>query len=126
MNINLHIERVVLDGLSVASGEVVLVQTAVETELGRLLASELFAPTSSLAEARVLAGEIHIHFGSTARDLGVEIGRSVFRGLNQSGFGLQQQAKRSPRSRFEGPACGRESSGPLQTIQLEGQTHRRR
>ena len=30
-----------LDGLSVASGEAALVQTAVEAELGRLLASSL-------------------------------------------------------------------------------------
>jgi hypothetical protein len=119
MNINLHIERLVLDGLETRSGEAAVVQRAAESELGRLLASELPAPASSSAEACVAAGEIHIHPGTTGRDLGVEIGRSVFRALTQSGFGLPGQAERGPKSRFDGPARGRRSSGLLQTIQPE-------
>ncbi len=107
MKINVHIERLVFDGLSVASGEAALVQAAVEVELGRLLASELFAPASAFAEAHVAAGEIHIHPGRTAGDLGVEIGRSVFRGLTQSRFGLREQAERSPRGRFQRSVRGR-------------------
>src|SRR5439155_4921903 len=85
-SIQLHIERLVFDDLSVASSETALVQAAVEGELGRLLASKLFAPALSFAAARVAAGEIHIHPGTTARDLGVEIGQSVFRSLIQSGL----------------------------------------
>jgi len=119
MNINVHIERLVFDGMSVASGEAVFVQTAVEAELGRLLASGLFAPASSFAEARIAAGQIHIHSGTIARDLGVEIGRSVFRGLTQSRVGLQEQVKRSSTGRFAAPARGRGSSELLQTHQLE-------
>lgn len=40
MNINLHIERLVLDGLAVAPRERARFQAAVETELTRLLTSD--------------------------------------------------------------------------------------
>ena len=96
MNINLHIERLVLDGLAVGSGEAALVQTAVESELGRLLTSSPCAPASSFAEARVAGGEIHLRRGVSARELGVEIGRSVFASLAPYGFGQRGQAKRVP------------------------------
>jgi len=39
MNINLHIERLVLDGLPVGGGQGALVQQAVERELSALLAN---------------------------------------------------------------------------------------
>ncbi len=39
MNINLHIERLVLDGISLSPGERLLLQVSVEKELTRLLAS---------------------------------------------------------------------------------------
>ena len=96
MNTNLHIERLVLDGVAVRSGEAALVQAAVEAELGRLLTSSLFSPASSFAEARVAGGEIHLRPGVSARDLGVEIGRSVFASLTPDGFGQRGQAKRAP------------------------------
>jgi hypothetical protein len=38
MNINLHIERLVLDGLPVGQNQASLIQWAIETELTRLLA----------------------------------------------------------------------------------------
>jgi hypothetical protein len=94
MNINLHIERLMLDGLSVASGEAALVQTAVEAELGRLLANELFAPAESSAHVHVGGDEIHLHPGVSARELGVKIGRRVFaRLMTSDGLG---QAKSVP------------------------------
>ena len=96
MNINLHIERLVLDGLAVGDGETALVQTSVETELERLLASSLFAPASSFTEVRVAGGEIRLRPGVSARELGVEIGRSVFASLTPAGFGPRGQAKRVP------------------------------
>ncbi len=96
MNINLHIERLVLDGLAVGNGEAALVQGAVEAELGRLLANELFAPAESSAQACVGGGEIHLRSGVDARELGVEIGRSVFSSLTPDGFGQRGPAKRVP------------------------------
>ncbi|HEX4696965.1 MAG TPA: hypothetical protein VH254_04785 [Candidatus Udaeobacter sp.] len=87
MNINLHIERLMLDGLSVASGQAALVQTAVEAELGRLLANELFAPAESSSQAHLGGGEIHLRASVSARELGIEIGRSVFARLLSDGLG---------------------------------------
>jgi hypothetical protein len=81
MNVNLHIERLVLDGLAVGSGEVALLQMAVESELGRLLTRERFAPAESSALACVGGGEI---------------GRSVFASLTPYGFGQRGQVKRVP------------------------------
>jgi hypothetical protein len=114
MNINLHIERLVLDGLAVGSGEAALVQTAVESELGRLLTSSLFASASSFAEARVAGGEIHLRPGVSARDLGVEIGRSVFASLTPDGFGQRGQAKRVPLSAHDLPRTSKAAS-PLRS-----------
>jgi len=96
MNINLHIERLVFDGLSIASGEAGLVQTAVEAELERLLAKELFARPESSAQACISGGEMHLRPGVSARELGVQIGRSVFASLASYGFGQRGQAKRVP------------------------------
>jgi hypothetical protein len=114
MNINLHIERLVLDGLAVGSGRAALVQTAVESELGRLLTSSLFAPASSFAEARVAGGEIHLRPGVSARDLGVQIGRSVFASLAQSAFEPREQTKRVPLSAHDLPRTSKAQS-PLRS-----------
>jgi hypothetical protein len=96
VNINLHIERLMLDGLSVASGEAALLQAAVQTELGRLLANQRFTPAESSALAYVGGGEIHLRPGVSARELGVEIGRNVFASLIPYGFAQPGQANRVP------------------------------
>jgi hypothetical protein len=96
MNIKLLIERLVLDGLSIASGETALVQTAVEAELGRLITSSLFAPTSSFAEAHIVAGEIHLRPLINARELGVQIARRLFASLAADGFRQRTPVKRVP------------------------------
>ncbi len=44
MNINLHIERLILDGLPMTRSQGVLVQAAVEAELGHLLTTEGLSP----------------------------------------------------------------------------------
>jgi len=84
MNISVYIERLILEGVPTASHQSDSVQAAAQSELSRLLASELFALASSFSEASVATQEIYIHPGMTAQDLGVEIGRKVFRGLTQS------------------------------------------
>ena len=40
MNVNLHIERLILDGLPIESRHRSTIQASVETELGRLLAQD--------------------------------------------------------------------------------------
>ena len=112
MNINLHIERLMLDGLPVASGEAALVQTALEAELGRLLANELFAPTESSAKAHIGGGEIHLRASVSARELGVEIGRSVFARLTSDGLG---QGKSVPGLSAHDLARTSEAHSPLRS-----------
>jgi hypothetical protein len=45
MNINLHIERLILDGLPITGSQGELVQAAAEAELARLLTDGGLAPT---------------------------------------------------------------------------------
>jgi hypothetical protein len=87
MKINLHIERVVLDGLPVASHQRGLVLSALETELTRLLgaaglSSELmsggavpYLPTSS----------IELTSGVGPAQIGRQIAGAVHRGIGGEG-----------------------------------------
>jgi hypothetical protein len=50
MNVRLHIDRVVLDGIEVAAGDRPRLQAALETELTRLVAEAYGTPASSPAE----------------------------------------------------------------------------
>ena len=84
MNIHLHIERLVLDGLPITSHQGVHVQRAVETELARLLTeggvgSEL-AAGGALPSLR--AGNIRLTNGATPAQLGRQIGQAVYGGFN--------------------------------------------
>ena len=98
MNLSLHIERLVLNGLPVTSSNSALLQAAVEVELGRLLASGLIAPTESSDQARVIGREIRIRPEVSARELGGEIGRSVFASLTSSGLTASLRPKRGSAS----------------------------
>jgi hypothetical protein len=98
MNLTLHIERLVLDGLPVTSSNGVLLQAAVEAELGRLLASELMAPAVSSLQARVTGGEMQFRPGVSAGELGGQIGRSVFASLTSSGLAASPRPKRDSAS----------------------------
>ena len=83
MNINLHIERIVLDGLNVEPRDRRTLQAAVESELARLLAggglrSEF---TSSGALRSLSAGEIHVTPPATGAQLGNQIAQAVHGGI---------------------------------------------
>ena len=94
MNINLHIERMILDGLPMSDDQRALVQAAVQTELVGLLSTDGLAITSSDAVAQITAGEVHFQPDATARQLGRQIARSVHAQLNQSS-GADQPARRA-------------------------------
>jgi len=83
MNIELHIERLVLDGLQVEARDRAHLQAAVEAELTRLLTtgglrSELLAGG---ALRSLGAGEIQATHGSTALHLGNQIAQAVHSGI---------------------------------------------
>jgi hypothetical protein len=81
MNTNVHIERLILDGLSVASGQGDLVQAAVETELTRLLAEHGLGLSSAGAVPHLSAEPIQLTRGSKPASLGNQIAQAIYRSL---------------------------------------------
>lgn len=86
MNINVHIERLVLDGLPVARHQAPLVQTAVEAELARLLVANGLTPDlQSVGGATPSVNSPGIEFtsNSSPAELGQKIARAVYGGIGQ-------------------------------------------
>src|SRR5207248_155653 len=83
LRIELHIERLSLDGLSVSPRERALVLSSVEAELSRLLAegglSHELLGGGALPSLR--AGDLRLTAGSDARHLGMQIARAVYDGI---------------------------------------------
>ena len=86
MNINLHIERLILEGLPLTRGQGALVQAAVEAELARLLAERGLTPGLQAGGAlpRIQAGELQLTPGSTPAFMGRQIAQAVYGGIGQS------------------------------------------
>jgi hypothetical protein len=85
MDISVHIERLVLDGLSVSHGQRPLLQAAVEAELGRLLAADGLALElqGGGAVPYVSGGDIQLTGEGDPTHLGQQIGRAVYGGLSR-------------------------------------------
>ena len=79
MNINLHIERLVLDGLAVAPREHARFQAAVEAELTRLLTSDGLSAIllSGGAMPHLPATSIQLNDQANPIDLGQQIAGAV-------------------------------------------------
>lgn len=85
MNINLHIECLVLENIQLGAGQQPLLQSAVETELTGLindggLHSGLMGGG---ARARVAAGTIRLSEESHPARLGRQIAGAVYRGIGK-------------------------------------------
>lgn len=85
MSISLHIERLILDGLSVPHRQRLQLQAALEAELARLLAAEGLSIDlyTSGTLPRINAGEIHLQDGENPAQLGRRIAQAVYRGIGQ-------------------------------------------
>ncbi len=85
MNIQLHIERLILEDLPISRAQGPQVQAAVEAELARLLTQNGIAPTlaSGGALRSVSAEAIEIAPKSEAATLGYQIAGAVHGGLNR-------------------------------------------
>ncbi|MGB7921983.1 MAG: hypothetical protein WCF57_01930 [Pyrinomonadaceae bacterium] len=85
MNINLHIERLILDGVAPERGQEPLLQAAIATELARLLSAGGLAPDliSGGATPRLSAGEIRLPAEKSAHQLGQQIARAVYGGIGK-------------------------------------------
>lgn len=83
MNINLHIERLVLDGLDLAPEQRPLLQAAVESELSRLLTERGLSPSlaQGMAVPRLSAQDIQTTSSNNPTQLGQQIAQSVYGGI---------------------------------------------
>ena len=84
MNIQLHIDRLVLDGIEVAYSAHPLLQTTVQAELTRLLSANGLAAGLQTGGARptIYAQPIQLT-GDNPVQLGRQIARAVYGGINR-------------------------------------------
>lgn len=85
MNINVHIERLILDGLPVHRTQAPLVQAAVEAELARLLTTGGMSGDLAAGGAvpTVSAGSMNISTESQPASLGNQIAQAVYGGISK-------------------------------------------
>jgi hypothetical protein len=83
-NVNLHIERLVLEGLPVGVHEGPLVQAAIEAELGRLFADGAFTRAGLQGETvpLVRAEPMALAEGGSEA-LGTQIGQAIYGGIGR-------------------------------------------
>lgn len=82
MNINLHIERLVLEGIELPRHQRPLLQAAVEGELARLLA-EGGVVTGNMHVRSLQAGGLALGDGSDPVAMGVQIAGAVYGGMGK-------------------------------------------
>jgi hypothetical protein len=85
MNLRLHIEHLVLDGLPVTASQGPRVKAALETELGRLLSEGGLSHelASGGALRSVSAPTMQSQRGVSPAQLGIQIAQSVFAGVGK-------------------------------------------
>ena len=83
MNVKLHIERLVLDGVTIAPGEHHLVQASVEAELTRLLTDGGLSPSLAQGTAlpRISADAFQL-INNNPTQIGQHIAQSVYEGIS--------------------------------------------
>jgi hypothetical protein len=83
MNLNIHIERLILDGVALPQSQRLLVQAAAEAELTRLLAADGLA-AHLLAGGSFLSlpgGSIQLSSNENPGALGQQIAQAVYSGI---------------------------------------------
>ena len=85
MNINLHIERLILDGLNIGPGQGALVKAAVEKELSRLLTESGLASglQTGIALPSLRVDPIQASRDTSPSHLGQQIARAVYGGIGK-------------------------------------------
>jgi hypothetical protein len=80
MNINVHIERLILDGLPIAQKERPMLQAAVEAELMQLLSVDGLAPhlLTGGAIPRMSGGSIQPSIDGNPNILGQQIAQAIY------------------------------------------------
>lgn len=85
MNVNLHIERLILDGVEIGPGQRYLLHSSVQTELTRLLSAGGLAAqlTSGGALPKVASPAIQLNSGHGPAELGRQIAGAVYGGIGK-------------------------------------------
>lgn len=85
MNIDLHIERLVLEGIPLNAGQRPLLQSAVETELTRLVNNGGLSPSlvQGGAYAAVRGGTLQLASEGNSNTLGRQIAGAVYGGIGK-------------------------------------------
>jgi hypothetical protein len=85
MNINIHIDKLVLDGLNIPHSQRSLLQATLEAELGRLLENGELAPglLAGGTVPNVSAGNIELMQENNPTLLGQQLAQAVYGGLGQ-------------------------------------------
>lgn len=85
MNITVHIERLILDGIAVPHRHRPLIQAAMEEELARLLVRDGLSIDfqQSHMQQHVQAGVLEIKDTDEPAILGMNIARAVYKGIGQ-------------------------------------------
>jgi hypothetical protein len=89
MNINLHIERLILDGVNIRPGQRHLLQASVEAELGRLLSKGGISPGLANGGTMPAISAKGFQLGggkessNNAMKLGRQIAHSVYGGIGK-------------------------------------------
>ena len=85
MNIRLHIDRLILDGVSLSARERPHLQAAVEMELGRLLAEGGIAIglENGVALDAVRGGAVQLPREVSGKGLGKQVAQAVYGGIGR-------------------------------------------
>lgn len=88
MNVRLHVERLVLDGVTVPRHQQPGLRSALEAELAQRIAEGGLAPDLLTGQAlpRVTAGDIQRAAGAEPAQLGRQIARAVYRGIGAAAW----------------------------------------
>lgn len=86
MNINLHIERLILDGLPFEARHRAMLQTEIETELVRLMTENNIAANwqSGGAVSSVRTDAIQMTTQSSPAEIGRQIAGSIYGGISKT------------------------------------------
>jgi hypothetical protein len=80
MNINVQIERLVLEGVPISPSQGRLLQVAVESELAKLLANEGL-PDNWLSGGVAPSGSIQLKPETNSTQMGQQIAQRIYRGM---------------------------------------------
>ena len=83
MNIHLHIERLVLDGVDTIPGQNHVLQSHVTTELTRMIRDGELSPnlTQAVAIPHIFTDDIQLPDNKSSAEMGQQIAQSVYGGI---------------------------------------------